>query len=106
MQAITGYWVLPLSGVVARTGGDVCFSVGCRTAFGVGGGDGCLIAGYVEVFSAGLGLIVMSTSGAGVERLMRNKERMAITGKTVKSRIRMSPSRVIRKYEREPICSK
>jgi hypothetical protein len=89
--------VLLLTGGVERTGGDGCFNAGCRTALGVGGGEGCLIAGYVEVLSAGLGLIVTSTSGVGVERFMTNKERMAMTGTMVKSRIRASPSRVIRR---------
>jgi len=89
--------VLLLAEGVAKAGGDGCFDAGCRTAFGVVGGGGCLIAGYIEVLSAGRGLIVTSTSGDGVERLMRNRERMAMTGKTVKSRMRMSPRRVNRR---------
>jgi hypothetical protein len=55
------------------------------------------MAGYVEGLSAGLGLIVTSTSGVGVDRFMTNKERMAMIGTTVRSRIRASPSRVIRR---------
>ncbi len=92
-----GYWVLLLAEGVARAGGDGCFDAGCRTALGVVGGRDCLITGYVEVLSSGRGLIVMSTSGAGVDRLMRNRERMAMIGKTVKSRIIIIPSRVSRR---------
>jgi hypothetical protein len=59
-------WVLLLAGGLERTGGDGGFNGGCRTALGVGAWEGCLMAGYVEVLSAGLGLIVTSTSGIGV----------------------------------------
>ena len=60
------YWVLLLAGGLERTGGDGGFNAGCRTALGVGAGEGCLMAGYVEVLSGSLDLIVMSTSGIGV----------------------------------------
>ena len=97
------YWVLLSAGGVERTGGDGCFNAGCRTALGVGAGEGCLMmAEFIEVLSAGLGLIVTSASGIGVAWFRRNKERMAMTGTMVKSRIRTSPSRVIRRWNREP----
>jgi len=89
--------MLLLAEGVIRADGDGCFNGACRIAFGVENGEGCLITGYVEVLLAGRGLIVTFTSGVGIERLKRNKERMAAMGTTVKSRMRMIPSRVIRK---------
>jgi hypothetical protein len=47
--------------------------------------------------AVGIGLIVTSTFEAGVELFKRNKERSAITGRTVNTRMRRNPSLVIRK---------
>lgn len=49
------------------------------------------------VLVVGAGLIVTSTSVGGVDWFQRNMKRSAMTGKTVKSRMRASPSLVIRK---------
>lgn len=71
--------------------------MGCRIAFGVGGGVGWWIVGYTEVLAVGIGLIVTSTFGIGVDWFKRNMERSAMTGTTAKIRTRTSPSLVIRK---------
>jgi hypothetical protein len=78
-------------------GGEGRAACGCRSAFGAGGGGCCLIIGYIEVLAVGIGLMLTSTFGIGVDWFRMNKERMAITGKKVKSRIRISPRRVIRR---------
>ena len=89
--------VLLFTGEVERTGGEGCFDAGCCTAFGIDDGVGCLMAAPFEVLTAGIGLMVTSTFGAGVDRFKRNQERIAITDKTVKIRMSASPSHVIRK---------
>ncbi len=71
--------------------------MGCRSAFGAGGGVGWWIVGYMEVLAVGIGLIVTSTSGVGVDRFKRNRERSAITGRRVKTKMRTSPSFVNRR---------
>jgi hypothetical protein len=78
-------------------GGEGRAALGCRSAFGAGGGVGWWIVGYMEVLVVGIGLIVTSTFGIGVDRFKRNKERSAMTGKTMQIRMRTSPSLVIRK---------
>ena len=65
-----------------------------------------MIVGYIEGSTVGIGLIVTSTLGGGVDAFKRKRERSAMTGRTVKTRMRTSPSLVMRKWERAPICSK
>ena len=69
----------------------------CRSAFGAGGDAGWLIVGYVEVLVGGMVLIVTSVSGTGVDLFKKNTKKSAMTGKTVKIRMRPNPSLVIRK---------
>lgn len=56
---------------------------GIRAVFGVGRGVGILRVGYIEGSTVGIGLIVTSTFGLGVDSFKRKRAIRAMAGKTV-----------------------
>jgi hypothetical protein len=82
---------------VGNVGGVGCAALGCRSAFGASGVGCWWIVGYIEGSTGGADLMVRFTFGIGVDWFQRNKERIAMKGRTVKIRMSATPSLVIRK---------